>query len=127
MIEPLQLKPVRLRGWLVPALAGVLQLVTGLVILAVGIRYDDRREDPGAVTWLAVSILASPWLIYARASWRREKTWTEQQQLPEHRVAALLGPIIQRHGITSAITAIEQLAGTNEQRVLQEGRDVERR
>lgn len=110
MHEPQLPMPMRPRGWLVPAAAGLFQLAIGLVLLAVGIRYDDRREDPGALTWVAVSILAAPWLAWARRQWRAEKTWVEQQQLPEHRVAAMLGPLIQRHGITGAVAAIEQLA-----------------
>lgn len=119
MHEPQLPVPVRPLGWIIPAMGGLVQLAIGLVLLTVGIRYDDRREDPGALTWVAVSILAGPWLVWARRQWRAEKSWVEQQQLPEHRVAAMLGPLIQRHGITGAVAAIEQLAG--ERRSLQEG------
>ncbi|MCY1008505.1 hypothetical protein OV079_23690 [Nannocystis pusilla] len=89
--------------------------MTGLLLLRVGIHYDDQHRAPGALTWVAVSLLAAPWLIYARGQWRREQVWLVQERqrreaLPETRIAAELGPLIQKHGITGVFNAIDRVA-----------------
>ncbi|MCY1003978.1 hypothetical protein OV079_00025 [Nannocystis pusilla] len=102
------------RTWLVPVLGAVVQLVTGLLLLRVGIHYDDQHRAPGALTWVAVSLLAAPWLIYARGQWRRaglaRPGASAPRALPETRIAAELGPLIQKHGITGVFNAIDRVA-----------------
>lgn len=128
---PPSIRPPSPRGWIVPAVFLVLQIVTFGVLLAVGLHIDHSRIPTGPITWIAVSGLAGIWVPFIRRQWQLEQDWRIEQERrlaenPEAQLGALVLPVVRRAGITNVTEAIAEIgarADTRLQRQLAEGKE----
>lgn len=97
--------PPRPRGWVVPAVAGVGNVLAALIVLALGVRYDDRGQTPGTLVWVAVAMLAPSWMVAAIAQHLRESRWARQTAgLQQNlRLGAELAALADRRGVEGAV------------------------
>lgn len=119
------------RGWVVPAVAFVAQLVTFGGLIAVGLHLDHARITAGPVTWLGVVGVAGIWIRFIRHQWRLGEDWRLEQlrylkEHPDAQLGALVMPIVKQAGITNVTEAIAEIgerANARLQKQLAEGRE----
>lgn len=87
--------------WKLLAVLGVVPIVLGSVVIAVGVGYDYFGKTPGTITIAGVSMVSAPWLILSavfrsQAKALERKANAEAAEVEERviaqRMAARVGP-----------------------------------